>query len=113
MSWRILKRSGVGCHRLPELLLSFLAADCTNGKMIASGQTRNGPAGDAKTFVGSMTETGVTPDLILPSGGDCSYPSMVWHDNKLWLTYYSGHEGKTIYLAKTPCPTIADQRISG
>jgi hypothetical protein len=37
----------------------------------------------------------------LPSGGDCSYPGMVWHDGLLWLSYYSSHEGKTnIYLAK-------------
>jgi hypothetical protein len=37
----------------------------------------------------------------LPSGGDCSYPGMVWHDGMLWLSYYSSHEGRTsIYLAK-------------
>ncbi len=70
-----------------------------NGEMIAAG--RMNPGKQAKTFVGHMTKTSVTPDLILPSGGDCSYPGMVWHDNKLWLTYYSSHEGKTsIYLAK-------------
>lgn len=70
-----------------------------NGEMIASG--RMNPGKQAKTFVGHMTKTTVTPDLVLPSGGDCSYPGMVWHDNKLWLTYYSSHEGKTsIYLAK-------------
>jgi len=70
-----------------------------NGEMIASG--RMNPGKQAKTFVGHMTKTGVTPDLVLPSGGDCSYPGMVWHDDKLWLTYYSSHEGKTsIYLAK-------------
>lgn len=69
------------------------------GKMIASGRTQT--ASGAKTFVGDMTEKSVTPDLILPSGGDCSYPGMVWFENKLWLTYYSSHEGKTcIYLAK-------------
>lgn len=76
-----------------------------NGKMIASGRTQTVPRGPAKTFVGEMTEKSVTPDLILPSGGDCSYPGMVWHDNKLWLTYYSSHEGKTsIYLAKIEVP---------
>ena len=41
------------------------------------------------------------PVLTFPSGGDCSYPGMVWHDNLLWMSYYSSHEGKTsIYLAK-------------
>lgn len=39
--------------------------------------------------------------LKLPSGGDCSYPGMEWHDDLLWITYYSSHEGRTsIYLAK-------------
>lgn len=37
----------------------------------------------------------------LPSGGDCSYPGLVWHDGHLWMSYYSSHEGKSnIYLAK-------------
>lgn len=36
-----------------------------------------------------------------PSGGDNSYPGMIWHDDFLWVSYYSSHEGKTcIYLAK-------------
>ncbi|MDB6057260.1 MAG: hypothetical protein JWO95_1104, partial [Verrucomicrobiales bacterium] len=70
-----------------------------NGELIASG--RLNPGKQAKTFVGHMTKTSITPDLILPSGGDCSYPGMVWHGDKLWVTYYSSHEGKTsIYLAK-------------
>jgi hypothetical protein len=41
------------------------------------------------------------PVLTLPSRGDSSYPGMVWHDNLLWFSYYSSHEGKaSIYLAK-------------
>jgi hypothetical protein len=43
----------------------------------------------------------IEPILRLPSGGDTSYPGLVWHDNLLWVSYYSSHEGKTnIYLAK-------------
>jgi hypothetical protein len=39
--------------------------------------------------------------LSLPSGGDSSYAGLVWHENLLWVSYYSSHEGKTsIYLAK-------------
>lgn len=39
--------------------------------------------------------------LTLPSGGDTSYPGLVWYKNTLWLSYYSSHEGKSaIYLAK-------------
>ena len=43
--------------------------------------------------------------LSLPSGGDTSYPGLVWHDGLLWISYYSSHEGKTsIYLAKVKIP---------
>ena len=39
--------------------------------------------------------------LALPSGGDTSYAGLVLHDDLLWVSYYSSHEGKTsIYLAK-------------
>jgi hypothetical protein len=43
--------------------------------------------------------------LVLPSGGDNSYPGMAWHDGTLWLSYYSSHEGKaSIYLAEIALP---------
>lgn len=43
----------------------------------------------------------LTEFLKLPSGGDCSYAGLVWHEGLLWMSYYSSHEGKTsIYLAK-------------
>jgi hypothetical protein len=43
----------------------------------------------------------LTEFLTLPSGGDTSYAGLVWHDDLLWISYYSSHEGKTsIYLAK-------------
>jgi len=47
-------------------------------------------------------DTGKLTELLaLPSGGDTSYPGLVWHENLLWISYYSSHEGKTsIYLAK-------------
>jgi hypothetical protein len=39
--------------------------------------------------------------LKLPSGGDCGYPGVVWHDDLLWVSYYSSHEGKAaIYVAR-------------
>jgi len=38
--------------------------------------------------------------LKLPSGGDTSYPGLLWHGGVLWVSYYASHEGKTsIYLA--------------
>lgn len=47
-------------------------------------------------------ENGTLTELLkFPSGGDNSYPGLVWHDDLLWVSYYSSHEGKTsIYLAK-------------
>ncbi|WP_425400731.1 sialidase family protein [Aeoliella sp.] len=38
---------------------------------------------------------------ILPSGGDCSYPGLVLDGDRLLVSYYSSHEGKTaIYMAE-------------
>ena len=57
----------------------------------------------ARTAIMSVDpDTGKLTELLkLPSGGDTSYPGLVWHDNLLWITYYSSHESKTsIYLAK-------------
>jgi hypothetical protein len=45
----------------------------------------------------------VKKEIILPSGGDTSYPGMLIHKNKLWVSYYSSHEGNAnIYLTKIP-----------
>jgi hypothetical protein len=42
-------------------------------------------------------------EIELPSGGDNSYPGMLIHDKKLWVSYYSSHEGNpSIYLAQIP-----------
>ena len=70
----------------------------SDGRMFYAG--RDFPAG-AKTVFGSLTLEQCAPLLTLPSGGDTSYPGMVWHDGLIWLSYYASHEGKTaIYLAK-------------
>ena len=48
-----------------------------------------------------VTKGELNPLLDLPSGGDSSYPGLVWHDGQLWISYYSSHEAKTaIYLAR-------------
>jgi hypothetical protein len=70
-----------------------------DGRMLYSGRdySSDGP----KTVVGVMMLESCTPLLTLPSGGDTSYPGMVWHDGLLWLSYYASHEGKAaIYLAR-------------
>lgn len=39
--------------------------------------------------------------LTLPSGGDTGYPGLAWDKGRLWVTYYSSHEGKAaVYLAR-------------
>ena len=36
-----------------------------------------------------------------PSGGDCSYPGLVYKNGKIYISYYSGHEkGTAIYFAQ-------------
>jgi hypothetical protein len=38
--------------------------------------------------------------LALPSGGDTSYAGLCWHEETLWVSYYSSHEQRaSIYLA--------------
>jgi hypothetical protein len=49
-----------------------------------------------------------TPILDVPSGGDCSYPGLLWHGGRLWMSYYSSHEKQTrIYLAQIDITTDA------
>jgi hypothetical protein len=39
--------------------------------------------------------------VSVPSGGDTSYPGLVWDDGMVWMSYYSSHEGRTsVYLAR-------------
>jgi hypothetical protein len=54
-----------------------------------------------QTALAKMDSNSLTPKLILPSGGDTSYPGMVYQEPYLWLSYYSSHESSTgIYFAK-------------
>lgn len=80
-----------------------------NGHWVAAG--RRYPGG-AKTVLYELrmpdprAEPVPLPPVLhelaeLPSGGDTSYPGLVWHDGMLWMSYYASHEGKTnIYLAR-------------
>lgn len=70
------------------------------GQWLAAGRMHEGGAHTALCRL-DMTEHKMTKLLKLPSGGDTSYPGLVWHNGLLYLSYYSSHEGKTsIYLAK-------------
>jgi hypothetical protein len=64
--------------------------------------TRLYKAGGATTVINLTDMNGkIEKQIELPSGGDTSYPGLVIRKNILWVSYYSGHEGKTsIYLAR-------------
>ncbi len=65
------------------------------------GASRIFRSGGARTALAAMSLRAFTPVLELPSGGDCGYPGMAWHRGRLWVSYYSSHEGRTaIYLAE-------------
>lgn len=72
-----------------------------SGEWIAAG--RFVTSGKAKTAVARLdVESGTIEQILeLPSGGDSSYPGLVWRDDLLYMSYYSSHEDKTnVYLAK-------------
>ncbi|MGB0582711.1 MAG: exo-alpha-sialidase, partial [Limisphaerales bacterium] len=75
-----------------------------SGQWVACGRMKNvGPKKETKTVLCQLYLDAGTlePLLVLPSGGDSSYPGLQWHQGKLWVSYYSSHESKAaIYLAK-------------
>jgi hypothetical protein len=69
-----------------------------DGRVLYGG--RDFPDGP-RTVLGELTEGRARPALTLPSGGDTSYPGLAWHADRLWVSYYASHEGRTsIYLAE-------------
>lgn len=73
-----------------------------NGKIVAGGRSYSGTAFRTSLHYLDPTSGTLTEFLVLPSGGaDNSYPGMVWHNDQLWISYYSSHEGKSsIYVAQ-------------
>ena len=71
-----------------------------SGHWLAAGRMHQDGAHTALCQL-DMAEHKMTKLLRLPSGGDTSYPGLVWHDGLLYMSYYSSHEGKaSIYLAR-------------
>ena len=72
----------------------------SKGKTIIG--TRSFREGKPYTSLFSLDKQGQTIQLLeFPSGNDTSYPGMLVNGKELWVSYYSGHEGKTsIYLMK-------------
>ena len=72
-----------------------------DGRWIAAGRIMHDGAAKTDVALLDVESNTLTSLLTLPSGGDTSYPGLVWRDGVLWVSYYSSHEGKTaIYLAK-------------
>lgn len=73
-----------------------------NGQMWAGSRMYiPGKHHQARTILAYMTQQYYEPVLILPSGGDTSYPGMLFRDEILYMCYYSSHQGKSmIYLAR-------------
>lgn len=70
------------------------------GYWIGAGRILTGGAHTEITYI-DFEKGCMEPILKLPSGGDTSYPGLVWYNDFLYVSYYSSHEGKTsIYLAK-------------
>jgi hypothetical protein len=82
------------------------------GYWIGAGRMHQDGAHTALTYIDVANGT-MTKLAKLPSGGDTSYSGLVWHNDMLYVSYYSSHEGKTsIYLAKvkvTPNTATEDQ----
>ena len=71
-----------------------------DGRFIAAVRLYDGKVRTSLCWIDVEKGT-LTESLALPSGGDTSYAGMVWHQDMLWVSYYSSHEEKTcIYLAK-------------
>lgn len=71
-----------------------------SGHWLAAGRMHQDGAHTALCYLDVINHT-MTKLLKLPGGGDTSYPGLLWHNDLLYMSYYSSHEGKTsIYLAK-------------
>ena len=105
----LIRPSYIGSSRSPYREWSFTELSTTiggpnfirlpNGSLWATGRSPAELGGP--TVLARMTNTTFEPVLTLPCGGDSSYVGMVWHEDVLWMSYYSSHEdGTNIYLAR-------------
>jgi hypothetical protein len=81
------------------------------GDWIAAGRLLDGERAYTGLMYLDIEHGTAEPILHLPSGGDSSYPGLVWHNKQLWMSYYSSHEGRTsIYLARIDVTSRWDAR---
>ena len=80
----------------------FIVLD--DNRIVAGGRTLFVPsAPKTALFVGTNNGRFIE-SVVLPSGGDTSYPGFITVGNEVWVSYYSSHEtpNASIYLAKIP-----------
>ncbi|MGC9318444.1 MAG: exo-alpha-sialidase [Armatimonadota bacterium] len=71
-----------------------------DGRILVGGRLYDDPVRTSVLWLDPEQGT-LTDALDLPSGGDTSYPGFVYHDELVWMSYYSSHEERTsIYLAR-------------
>ena len=88
-------------HKLGARLGGPNMIQLPNGKWLAASRDYL-PEKKYQTILALIdTEGGFKKIITLPSDRDTSYPGLVVKDGILYVSYYSGHEGRTsIYLAK-------------
>lgn len=67
-----------------------------------------------KTVILKGDETGRFEEvMVLPSGGDTSYPGLLIEGEELWVSYYSTHASSMakVYLAKIPLKALGIEPI--
>jgi len=70
-----------------------------DGRIVAGVRLYDGRARTSLCLIDPEKGT-VREWVTFPSGGDTSYPGLVVHEGKLWVSYYSSHQRKTsVYLA--------------
>ncbi len=71
-----------------------------DGRLLAAVRLYDGGTRTALCWIDRQTGK-LSEAMKLPSGGDTSYAGLALHDDAIWVSYHSSHEGKTsIYLAK-------------
>lgn len=75
-----------------------------DGRILLSGRSEHIPRRATNAIYTLSIDGRVTESMVLPSSGDCSYPSLLVVGDTLWVTYYSTHATNkpSIYLARIP-----------
>jgi hypothetical protein len=76
-----------------------------DGRWVAGTRIHNVDGkGGRSTGLAWMTRDSLTPFAQFETvPRETGYPGLVWKDGKLWVTYYSDHEGRTsIYIGSLP-----------